>query len=371
MRPFFFFVSLALSIVYQVTSKDSLAGVALKYGIALASLRRANQLWTSDSIHRRSALYIPIDQATRAHEYIQEPKLISLTPDTEHTTNVFEESYSSTSPVNGCNNSSSSAEPPNTAVPVARVSARQLTYFPPSSNKNTDAKQTSPSIGSATRISPTSSKYDPSLPSNSLTSILTALPIAASTRDEIITRLSFDSVSSSYTDRSRASSNEDLGHELNEVKRPRRRDVDNFRLSLHQEDIDEASIPTPKGHSQNPPIPLYHRSFRQKRSISDLPISSLSSSSPSHSRSLSSTSPPRFYVSQPHETHVRTSQLEPEPAMQIPIIRRSSAVVDPSTTTTTTVKKERGHVLKEGHLRKGHRKLHSESLGQRMQFEQR
>ena len=370
MRHYFFvFSSLSFfCLVYQVTSKDSLAGVALKYGITLASLRRANQLWTSDSIHRRSVLYIPIDQATRAREYIQEPTLISLTPDAEDTDNVFEESYSSMPPVNHNHN----AEPSNTAVPVTRVPASQLTYFPPSSNKNTDAKQTSPSVGSGTRISPTSSKYDPSLPSNSLTSILTALPIAASTRDEIITRLSFDSVSSSYTDRSRASSNEDLGHELNEVRKPKRFDVGKLRPSFHQDDIDEVSMPTPKGHSQNAPIPLYHQSLRQNRSISDLPISS----SLPHSRSLSSTSPPRFYISQPHETHVRTSQLEPEPAMQIPIIRRSSAAVDPST--TTTVKKvqgnldiERGHVLKEGKTRKGHRKLHSESLGQRMQFEQR
>jgi len=368
MHPFFVFLAfhlVNLSHYYQVTSKDSLAGVAVKYGITLASLRRANQLWTSDSIHRRSVLYIPIDQATRAHEYIQEPRLISLTPDgSEDSTNVFEESYSSTPPVNGYNDR---AEPPsNISVPVARVSARQLTYFPPSSNKNTDAKQTSPTVGSGTRISPTSSKYDPSLPNNSLTSILTALPIAASTRDEIITRLSFDSVSSSYTDRSRASSNEDHGHELNEVKKPKRRDVDNFKLNLYQDDIDEASMPTPKGRTQNAPIPLYHQSLRQNHSISDLPTSS------SHSRSLSSNSPPRFYVSQPHETYVRTSQLEPSPAMQIPI-RRCSTTIDSS-----RVKKvqgnmgiERGHVLKEEKTRKDKRKLHSESLAQGLQFEHR
>ena len=44
---------------------DSIAGVALKYGISLADLRRANHLWASDSIHLRKVLYIPFHLSTR------------------------------------------------------------------------------------------------------------------------------------------------------------------------------------------------------------------------------------------------------------------------------------------------------------------
>lgn len=47
-------------IVHEVSKSDSLAGVALKYGIALADLRRVNHLWASDPIHLRKVLYIPV-----------------------------------------------------------------------------------------------------------------------------------------------------------------------------------------------------------------------------------------------------------------------------------------------------------------------
>jgi hypothetical protein len=54
-----------------------------------------------------------------------------------------------------------------------------------------------------------------------LNTILQALPIAASTRDTIIARLSLDSASSSYSDRGRnGSGNDDEGHELDHVLRP-------------------------------------------------------------------------------------------------------------------------------------------------------
>ncbi|KAF9527324.1 hypothetical protein CPB83DRAFT_884302 [Crepidotus variabilis] len=306
-------------IVHQVTLKDSLAGVSLKYGISLANLRRANQLWTSDSIHRRSELYIPIDQASRAREFLPEPKLISLTPDPpDETINVFDLASSLASPVNG----HKAEAPPNSPPAVTRMPARQLTYFPPSTNKSPDIRLNSHSLNPAMasssnlRTSPTSSKYDPSLPNNSLTSILTALPISASVRDEIITRLSFDSVSSSFTDRSRANSDEDDGHELNEVARSGH--LNGLRLGF-DEGLDESKMPTPKARPRNAQLPPVKTSGHT--SSSSLPKTS-------HLRSISSASPPRFYVSQLHETSIRTSQMEPSPSMQIPV--RRSTTVGPS-----------------------------------------
>ncbi|EJD34667.1 hypothetical protein AURDEDRAFT_117602 [Auricularia subglabra TFB-10046 SS5] len=46
-------------ITHQVARGDSLAGVALRYGVSVSALRRANGLWASDSIHLRAALVIP------------------------------------------------------------------------------------------------------------------------------------------------------------------------------------------------------------------------------------------------------------------------------------------------------------------------
>ncbi len=288
----------------------------MKYGITLANLRRANQLWTSDSIHRRSVLYIPIDQASRAHEYLQERQLIDLNPHVEDAINTFEDSDILTFVVNGHSAEAVSSHP---SVPVVRVPVKQLTYFPPSSSKNLDTKLSKHSFDhlsstppAGPRISPTPSKYDPSLPNNSLTSILAALPIAASTRDEIITRLSFDSISSNTTDRSRANSDEENSHELGEVGKPDCLEgLD--ELSLLQ---DEMSMLTPKAPGRhNPRIPA-RSSTRPVDAPSSLPKSS-------YVRSISSNSPPRFYVSQSHGTYVCTSQLEPSPAMEIPI-RRSN-----------------------------------------------
>ncbi|KAF8320683.1 hypothetical protein DL93DRAFT_2073314 [Clavulina sp. PMI_390] len=48
-------------IVHEVLPTDSLAGVALTYGVKIAALRKANKMWPSDSIHLRKVLYIPVD----------------------------------------------------------------------------------------------------------------------------------------------------------------------------------------------------------------------------------------------------------------------------------------------------------------------
>ncbi|KAF8325180.1 uncharacterized protein EI90DRAFT_3019156 [Cantharellus anzutake] len=47
--------------VHEIMPADSLESVALKYGIKVAALRKANKLWPTDSIHLRKVLYIPVD----------------------------------------------------------------------------------------------------------------------------------------------------------------------------------------------------------------------------------------------------------------------------------------------------------------------
>ncbi|KAF9410511.1 hypothetical protein BGZ94_001625 [Podila epigama] len=51
-------------IIHQVAVSDTLAGIALYYGIQVPILKKSNKLWTNDSIHTRKYLYIPIDECS-------------------------------------------------------------------------------------------------------------------------------------------------------------------------------------------------------------------------------------------------------------------------------------------------------------------
>ncbi|KAI6002942.1 hypothetical protein EDD15DRAFT_2526895 [Pisolithus albus] len=48
-----------LTVLFQVSSTDSLPSVALRYGVSVAALRRANKLWPSDPIYLRTELKVP------------------------------------------------------------------------------------------------------------------------------------------------------------------------------------------------------------------------------------------------------------------------------------------------------------------------
>ncbi|KAF9921009.1 hypothetical protein FBU30_009017 [Linnemannia zychae] len=55
-------------IIHQVTMTDTLAGIALNYGIQVSILKKSNKLWTNDSIHTRKYLYIPFEECSVAHQ---------------------------------------------------------------------------------------------------------------------------------------------------------------------------------------------------------------------------------------------------------------------------------------------------------------
>ncbi|KAG0701271.1 hypothetical protein DFH29DRAFT_1080171 [Suillus ampliporus] len=75
-------------ILHTVSPSDSLAAVALRYGVSLAALRHANQLWPSDPIHLRSQLIVPRHRARPAKRRVvsqatsisQETDLVSSSP---------------------------------------------------------------------------------------------------------------------------------------------------------------------------------------------------------------------------------------------------------------------------------------------------
>ncbi|KAK3832137.1 MAG: hypothetical protein JOS17DRAFT_774383 [Linnemannia elongata] len=55
-------------IIHQVTTTDTLAGIALNYGIQVSILKKSNKLWTNDSIHTRKYLYIPFEECSVARQ---------------------------------------------------------------------------------------------------------------------------------------------------------------------------------------------------------------------------------------------------------------------------------------------------------------
>lgn len=259
-----------------MSSKDSLAGVALKYGITMSELRKANQLWASDSIHLRKVLYIPLDSKKRND---QKP-LIDLESTSEASSEsdlTRDKSHLST---------------------IRRIPASQLSFFPPSTKSPIPIMMDpedplysrhpySSTLPSRRAGSGTNS---PGQPSRTLTSILTAFPIAASTRDTIVSRLSFDSERSSVVD--------DQEHELDEVRssmmtvRPRLR-------STSGKSADTPSHPSRLRDSAQADSPRRHV------------LPSDSSEIPNQRKSWTHTDTGT-------RAAVRTVQLEPSPAMRVP-----------------------------------------------------
>ncbi|KAH9176803.1 hypothetical protein EDB89DRAFT_2065587 [Lactarius sanguifluus] len=178
-------------LVHEVSPNDSLAGVALKYGISVTELRRANQLWASDSIHLRHVLYIPLDKARHASlETVA--SLLAQRDDgkEEDTARPHSQSRSRSDP---------DADPrsPDRPSLVRRIPSTSLSFFPPPSSALS---------GELSRSTLTST-----LRATALSSLFSVLPINASTRDEIFSRLSIDSVSNSTT------ASDDAEHELTAV----------------------------------------------------------------------------------------------------------------------------------------------------------
>lgn len=264
----------------------------------MADLRRANHLWASDSIHMRTVLYIPINEASRLRKLETDRNLLSITP-AEEVPNPME----SMSEHPDSQESQLSRQLSDT---IRRVPASHLSFFPPPSIiKSIPPGEVSPSPRHPPHVlNKASHAHYSSSPSHSLTSLLTALPIAASTRDTIIARLSFDSTSSSYSDReSEADSLNEL--ELDDVRHARRsRDliVDD---GSDVEGTNTYSMVTPKATYR---IPRIGESDMMSQPPSPTRRSHL------HARHLSSS--PQAYI--PSHPQIRTVQMEPSPGMQLP-----------------------------------------------------
>ncbi|CAH0385052.1 unnamed protein product [Bemisia tabaci] len=60
-------------IKHIIEEKDTLQGIALKYGVTTEQIRRLNKLWTNDSLFLRKSLLIPV-----SNENVTSPSNISL-----------------------------------------------------------------------------------------------------------------------------------------------------------------------------------------------------------------------------------------------------------------------------------------------------
>ncbi|TCD67872.1 hypothetical protein EIP91_011870 [Steccherinum ochraceum] len=331
-------------IVHEVTPTDSLAGVALKYGVTLADLRRANQMWTSDTIHLRKALYIPIEKTQKSKQF----NLALIDLDAAPTPSLSDaEPTASTVSLDGISDQSGDGHP---SVTVRRVPASHLSYFPPPPRASTTLSS-SPTFPRSYSDQPSSQglgldifspEFYASHPSeragaplrpsannplrSHITSLFSALPIAPFTRDTLISRLSLDSSSSTPTQGS-----EEHEHELDDVGSSSLRPFhlrDSF--SSPQRVFSEGRVSAP----DTSPVDNLNRSFELR------PMSPPRTPTPHH-KHLSSTEvsvdnrtsphkgpPPALYTSPERSKDgpnvVRTAQLQPSSGMQLPPRRSGS-----------------------------------------------
>jgi len=60
------------SIIHKLEPSDTLQGLAIKYGISIEKLKRANKLWFNESIHIKDSLVIPCYQESGLEPHMPE-----------------------------------------------------------------------------------------------------------------------------------------------------------------------------------------------------------------------------------------------------------------------------------------------------------
>lgn len=183
-----------LVLIHEVTATDSLQGVSLKYGISMADLRKANQMWPSDSIHLRKTLNVPVNKASKLRK------------------------LGSDGPTKGQETSSPSSSTASleTTPDVRRIPASHLSFFPQRSRSDVPSVDGVVANAERPRISDllnsNSSALSPNSSSSNSSSIFSTFPRAFPIgKDTIMSRLSLDSGGTSPK--------EEQGHEMGVVGR--------------------------------------------------------------------------------------------------------------------------------------------------------
>lgn len=136
-------------VIHKVQQGDTLAGISLFYGIDLTTLKRCNKLWTSDSIHMRKELALPIDACTifQAAKFSTETKVIMG----DDKVTILKKALPSDTTTTCA------------SLPITRLPASSLSHFPPSNNASPrtsmDALSTSTSASQQSTHSQPSAAY--------------------------------------------------------------------------------------------------------------------------------------------------------------------------------------------------------------------
>ncbi|KAF9818125.1 hypothetical protein IEO21_02967 [Rhodonia placenta] len=323
-----------------VMPKDSLPGVALKYGITLQELRRANQLWPSDPIHLRKELYIPLDKARHSREF--QSTLL------DHRIARHE-----AQPAREEGNGPTEDDRPSQFT-IIRVPASRLSYFPPSSSSSTSSTKSStlPRSAPATGHSPLPSIFTDAAPwkshipssgsipmpspfrspSSGLGVLINSLPLHVfpSARGLFKGRPSIDSTSGTPSSQS-----DDLEweHEMEDVSvtssTGKTFRIGSMRRRHDEHSPDQASV-FANGSETGRTIEDVEMNVLDMKASALLPHrggqiivqTALSSAKDGSRRKVPYADVGRAEASPLTPTPVRTAQLEPSPAMQFPLSRK-------------------------------------------------
>ncbi|WVQ66911.1 uncharacterized protein L199_005102 [Kwoniella botswanensis] len=135
-------------LIHTIKSNESLAGIALLYGIDLATLRKSNKLWSSDPLHIRTHLYVPLEACrwNKAKEILVRGPgegQVTLMPKTNRDKGKGKEVYNLNGPIsqNGLSHIMDLSDSP----PSASTSTLSLaSTFLPSTNHSYTQESSSP-----------------------------------------------------------------------------------------------------------------------------------------------------------------------------------------------------------------------------------
>ncbi|CAG8509215.1 6450_t:CDS:2, partial [Diversispora eburnea] len=154
-------------IVHNVKPSDTLAGVALFYGIELSILKKANKLWTNDSIHMRKYLNIPLEDCTITEDetnVMVQDDHITIVNQLLNVNNTYNDNSSNSSftpnLISATDSNSSNGTTTGTTVvthaEIHQLPSSQLSYFPSPRHQTTTTidSKTSNSTNSSFFLSP-------------------------------------------------------------------------------------------------------------------------------------------------------------------------------------------------------------------------
>lgn len=350
----------------KIKPKDSLPGVALRYGITTTDLRRTNQLWPSDPIHLRKVLYIPLEKACHSKQFRTTFHL-----DKGNETGLTEVDRARTEKER--DGAGISEKHALNSLTIIRIPSSQLSFFPPASSTSGSAESRSksgahtlpramnaipnraalPVSFTSSRSSPRPRRSPPTAPSSysasistpqvpslrspgkTLGAILNALPIriVPSSKHTFIGRLSSDSTSASA---STPSDEQEWGHEMENVSVTSSSGTTNrgedlhARYNSHLRDRSPPVMQLKKAGTNEAvemePYPSAFMAHVRPRHVDDLVVqpATVPNAVASYRADLAYINPESASSSSQPQLVVRTAQLQPSPIMQLPLTARRS-----------------------------------------------